>query len=45
MIFLIDHKGVIRHQYTGLVRGSVIDAALEPLLQECRQAASNTASE
>ena len=36
-IFVIDHKGIIRQRYTGLVRGNVLSAAVEALLKECEQ--------
>jgi thiol-disulfide isomerase/thioredoxin/tetratricopeptide (TPR) repeat protein len=38
MMFLIDHKGVIRYRYSGATRGEVIDAAVDKLLKECQQA-------
>ena len=33
-IYLIDHKGVIRHKWLGGPREKVIDEALEKLIQE-----------
>ena len=36
-VFILDHKGVIRHHYQGLVRGTVIDDALDKLLAECQE--------
>jgi thiol-disulfide isomerase/thioredoxin len=36
LIFLIDHKGVIRYRFSGLTRGEVIDEAVAKLLKECR---------
>ena len=37
LIFLIDHKGIIRHKFEGRTPGPVIDKALEELLRECKQ--------
>jgi thiol-disulfide isomerase/thioredoxin len=37
LIFLIDHKGVIRHKFEGRTRGDVLDKALDQLLQECKR--------
>jgi thiol-disulfide isomerase/thioredoxin len=34
LIFLIDHKGVIRQRFNGLTRGEVLDAAIDKLLAE-----------
>ena len=33
-IYLIDHKGVIRHKWLGGARAKVIDNAVEKLIQE-----------
>jgi len=33
-IYLIDHKGVIRHKWLGGARAKVIDKAVEKLIQE-----------
>ncbi len=33
-VYLIDHKGVIRHKWLGGARAKVIDNAVEELLQE-----------
>ena len=33
-IYLIDHKGVIRHKWLGGARENVIDKAVEELIQE-----------
>jgi peroxiredoxin len=33
-IYLIDHKGVIRHKWVGGARAKVIDNAVEELIQE-----------
>jgi len=33
-IYLIDHKGVIRHKWLGGARAKVIDNAVEELIQE-----------
>jgi len=33
-IYLIDHKGVIRHKWLGGARAKVIDEALEKLIKE-----------
>jgi peroxiredoxin len=33
-IYLIDHKGVIRHKWVGGARAKVIDNAVEELMQE-----------
>ena len=33
-IYLIDHKGVIRHKWLGGAREQVIDSAVEELIQE-----------
>ena len=33
-IYLIDHKGVIRHKWLGGAREKVIDSAVEELIQE-----------
>ncbi len=38
MMFLIDHRGVIRYRFSGATRGDVIDAAVGQLLKEARQA-------
>jgi thiol-disulfide isomerase/thioredoxin len=37
MMFLIDHKGVIRYRYSGFTRGDEIDAAVDKLLKERQQ--------
>jgi tetratricopeptide (TPR) repeat protein/peroxiredoxin/tRNA A-37 threonylcarbamoyl transferase component Bud32 len=36
-IYLIDHKGIIRHHYRGYVRGPEINAAVDRLLAECEK--------
>ena len=36
-MFLIDHKGVIRHKWTGKVGGKAIDAAVDRLISEVRE--------
>jgi hypothetical protein len=33
-MYLIDHKGVIRHKWLGGARETVIDKAVEELIQE-----------
>ena len=33
-IYLIDHKGVIRHKWVGGARANLIDNAVEKLIQE-----------
>jgi hypothetical protein len=33
-IYLIDHKGVIRHRWLGGARARVIDNAVDELIQE-----------
>jgi hypothetical protein len=37
-LYLIDHKGVIRHKWIGGPSGKAIDAALEPLLKGAEKA-------
>src|ERR671930_271312 len=37
LLFLIDHRGVIRYKYQGRTAGKVIDKALQELLQECKR--------
>jgi thiol-disulfide isomerase/thioredoxin len=37
LLFLIDHRGVIRYKYEGRTSGSVLDKALQELLQECKR--------
>jgi thiol-disulfide isomerase/thioredoxin len=36
-IFILDHKGVIRHRFTGMVRGNVLEEAIDKLLAECQK--------
>ncbi len=40
LIFLIDHKGVVRQRYSGFVQGEVLDAAINKLMEECRRDAT-----
>jgi hypothetical protein len=37
-LYLIDHKGVIRHKYVGSPGDKVLDAAIEKLLKEAEKA-------
>jgi len=37
LIFLIDHKGIIRYKFEGRTSGPVIDKALQELLREAKQ--------
>jgi peroxiredoxin len=32
-IYVIDHKGIIRHKWVGAANAKTIDAALEPLIK------------
>ncbi len=38
-LFVIDHKGVIRHKYLGSPGNAVLDAAIERLVQEAAKEA------
>lgn len=37
-LYLIDHKGVIRHKYVGSPGDKVLDSAIEKLLKEAEKA-------
>jgi hypothetical protein len=39
-LFLIDHKGVIRHKYLGSPGEKALDAAIESLVREAEMSAS-----
>jgi len=36
-MYVIDHRGVIRHKWIGSPGGKAIDAALEPLIEEAME--------
>jgi thiol-disulfide isomerase/thioredoxin len=35
MMFVLDHKGIIRHKFRGLTSGSELQVVVQQLLQEC----------
>lgn len=37
LLFLIDHKGIIRQRYSGRVGGAELNQAVNELLRECKQ--------
>jgi hypothetical protein len=37
-LFIIDHKGVLRHKYVGSPGDKVLDAAIEKLVEEAEKA-------
>jgi len=37
LIFLIDHKGIIRYKFEGRTPGPTIDKALQELIRECKE--------
>ena len=40
-LYIIDHKGVIRHKYLGSPGEKVLDEAIEKLVQEAEKAAAS----